>query len=457
MDLKAKLAAFSSRTVSSALRKMGRGGTNLPGRIAKKIDPAILTKLSSGLSVIIVTGTNGKTTTTKMIGQILEDAGVKFFTNKSGANIQSGIIATFAEYVSTKNKHGYTHALIECDEAAFRQISTLIEVDYAVVTNIFRDQLDRFGEVSNTLNAIKTAVKNQPKAKLCLNADCSLTSSIINKNSKNEVLWFGTSGPLYKKTANELSDATYCINCQHPYKYHYKTFAHLGDFYCKECGYKRQTPDIKLDKIKKADLESSTFSVDSTTKFDLTIKLPGAYNIYNALAALAFARAAGIDDETAKNSLEKTSASFGRTENITMNNTPLKMLLVKNPAGFNQVINLVINNPKKSQAVFALNDRIADGTDISWIWDVDFETLAKESDKQFQNIYLTGIRADELAMRFEYAGFDMSKVTVVKNYDELLDFIGKSTLETFVFQTYTAMFEIRRKIAERVDLKEFYD
>lgn len=457
MDLKANFAAFSSRSISSALRKMGRGGTNLPGRIAKKIDPKILTKLSKDLTIVIVTGTNGKTTTTKMIGQILEDAGIKFFTNKSGANIQSGIIATFAEYVGIKNKHGYTHALIECDEAAFRQISTLIKADYAVVTNIFRDQLDRFGEVSNTLNAIKTAVKNQPKAKLCLNADCSLTSSIVTAKTKNEVLWFGTTGPLYKKTANELSDATYCINCQHPYQYHYKTFAHLGDFYCKECGYKRQEPDIKLSKIIKADLESSTFTVDSTTKIDLKINLPGAYNIYNALAALAFARAAGIDDEIAKKSLEQTSASFGRTENIMMKNTPLKMLLVKNPAGFNQVINLVINNPKKSQAIFALNDRIADGTDISWIWDVDFETLAKESGKQFENIYLTGIRADELAMRFEYAGFDMKKVTVVKDYDELLDSVAKSDLETFVFQTYTAMFEIRRKIAERVEIKEFYD
>ncbi|MGF2565314.1 DUF1727 domain-containing protein, partial [Ralstonia pseudosolanacearum] len=230
-----------------------------------------------------------------------------------------------------------------------------------------------------------------------------------------------------------------------------------GDFYCKECGYKRQTPNVRLSKIIKADLESSTFAIDSTTKFDLKINLPGAYNIYNALAALAFARAAGIDDELAKKSLEQTSASFGRTENIMMGNTPLKMLLVKNPAGFNQVINLVINNPKKSQAIFALNDRIADGTDISWIWDVDFETLAKESGKQFENIYLTGIRANELAMRFEYAGFDMKKVTVIKDYDELLDLVQKSELETFVFQTYTAMFEIRRKIAERVEIKEFYD
>jgi UDP-N-acetylmuramyl tripeptide synthase len=189
----------------------------------------------------------------------------------------------------------------------------------------------------------------------------------------------------------------------------------------------------------------------------LTLNLPGAYNIYNALAALALARAMEIPDDLVEASLEKTTASFGRTENIMMNKTPLKMLLVKNPAGYNQVINLVINSPKKSQAIFALNDRIADGTDISWIWDVDFETLAKESGKYFEKIYLTGIRAADLAMRFEYAGFDMKKVAIVEDYDELLNLVAKSELETFIFQTYTAMFEIRRKIAERVDLKEFYD
>lgn len=457
MDIKARFATFSSRTTSNFLRKLGRGGTNLPGRIAKRIDPKILTKLSQPVRVIIVTGTNGKTTTTKMIGQILDDAGIKYFTNKSGANIQTGIIAAFAEHVGTRNKHGYTHALIECDEAAFRQISTLIKTEYVVVTNIFRDQLDRFGEVSNTLAAIKTAVENQPSAKLCLNADCSLTSSIVTKKTKNEVLWFGTSGPLYKKTARELSDAAYCINCQHPYKYHYHTFAHLGDFYCSHCGYKRKEPSIKLTKIVKTDLESSTFKVKSNSEFELKLHLPGAYNIYNALAALALARAMDISDEVAKTSLEKTTASFGRTENVTIGETPVKLLLVKNPAGYNQVINLVINSPQKAQAVFALNDRIADGTDISWIWDVDFETLCREMGKNFQNIYLTGIRAADLAMRFEYAGFDMKKVTIVEGYDQLLDLITKSKLETFIFQTYTAMFEIRRKIAERVDLKEFYD
>ena len=457
MDLRARVATTSSRITGSLLRRLKRGGTNLPGRIAKRIDPQILTKLSESIHIIIVTGTNGKTTTTKMIAEILSNAGINFFTNKSGANIQSGIIATFAENLGACNKHKYTHALIECDEAAFRQISTLIKVDYIVVTNIFRDQLDRYGEVANTLDAIKTAIKNQPNATLCLNADCSLTASIVTSKRKKPILWFGTSGPLYKKTAQELSDATYCIRCGHPYEYNYHTFAHLGDFYCKNCGYKREEPNIKLTKILEADLASSVIAVQAATNFSFKLHIPGAYNIYNALAAITLANAMKIPDDTIKAALEQTTASFGRTENIIIKNTPLKLLLVKNPTGFNQAINLIINKPKTSQVVFALNDRIADGTDISWIWDVDFETLAHEMNKNFHKIFLTGIRSAELAMRLEYAGFDMKKVFIMNDYDQLLNTITESELETFVFQTYTAMFEIRRKIAERVITKEFYD
>ncbi len=449
---------MASKSSSAILKKLGRGGTNLPGRIAKRINPAILTELSRNVKVIIVTGTNGKTTTTKMISQILDNANINYFTNKSGANIQSGIIATFADALGTRNKNNYTHALIECDEAAFRQISTLIEAEYVIVTNIFRDQLDRFGEVSYTLNAIKTAVKNQPKATLCLNADCSLTSSIVEKDTPNKVVWFGTRDKIYNKTANEQSDAAYCIKCRTPYKYHYKTFAHLGDFYCSNCGYARTEPSVILDKIYETTLDNSSFSFKvKDENYDLNIQIPGSYNIYNALAAIAFADAADINIELARKSLEQTAASFGRTEKVLLNNTPLRLLLVKNPAGFSQVINLVINQKEKAQAIFALNDRIADGTDISWIWNVDFETLNKEYGNKFETIYLTGIRAAELALRFEYAGFDMRKIQIIQDYDKLLDEVEKSSLETFVFQTYTAMFEIRRKIAERVKLKEFYD
>lgn len=413
MNLKSKIATISSKTTGTVLKKLGRGGTNLPGRIAKKLDANILTELSKGIKIIIVTGTNGKTTTTKMIAKILEDAGVKFFTNKSGANIQTGIIATFAENLGTKNKKGYTHALIECDEATFRQISRLIKVDYVVVTNIFRDQLDRFGEISYIRNVIKTAIENQPEAKLCLNADSEQVISLVEKDTPNKIIWYGTENALKK-------------------------------------------PDIKLEKLVKTTLDNSEFIVKSGKKSEtIKINIPGEFNIYNTLGAYAAAEAMNL--KNGAKSLARVEASFGRTEKVVFGGTTLRFFLVKNPAGCAEVLNMLKSNPKKAQLVFAFNDRIADGTDASWIWDVDFEDFYKKLGKNFTNIYITGIRADDAALRFEYAGFDMDKVKIVPEYDKLLDEVQKSKDEAFILHTYTAMFEIRRALAAKIDIKEFYE
>lgn len=413
MNFKSKIATISSKTTGTVLKKLGRGGTNLPGRIAKRINPSILTELSKGIKIIIVTGTNGKTTTTKMIAQILEDAGIKYFTNKSGANIQTGIIATFAENLGTKNKKGYTHALIECDEATFRQISHLIEVECVVVTNIFRDQLDRFGEVAYVQNVIRTGIENQPGAKLCINADCPFSKDLVNSKTKNQIIWYGES----------------------------------------------EKANVKLEKIIKTTLDTSEFKIKELEGKTVTVKLniPGDFNIKNSLGAFAAAEALDIPESETIKSLGKVSASFGRTEKVAIKNTTMRFFLVKNPDGCEQVLNLINDHPQKAQLVFALNDRIADGTDVSWIWDVNFEKLRELSGKNFEKIYLTGIRSAEIALRFEYAGFDMKKIEIVKEYSTLLDKITKSKTETFVLHTYTAMFEIRRALAEKVNIKEFYE
>ncbi len=413
MKLKAKLATISSKTSAKVLKRLGRGGTNLPGRIAKRLDANILTELSQGIKIIIVTGTNGKTTTTKMIAQILKDAGIKFFTNKSGANIQTGIIATFAENIGTKNKNGYTHALIECDEATFRQISHLIKVDLVVVTNIFRDQLDRFGEIDYIHTVIKTAIENQPEAKLCLNADSDQVVSLVKKSSPNQIIWYGTDKALKK-------------------------------------------PDVLLEKMVKTTLDDSEFIIKNGAKTEtIKVNIPGEFNVYNALAAYAAAEA--LDIKTAAESLAHVEASFGRTEKINYNDTTLRFFLVKNPAGCAEVLNMLESHPQKAQLVFAFNDRIADGTDASWIWDVDFETFCEKLGKNFEKIYLTGIRAADAALRFEYAGFNMEKVEIIPEYDKLLDQVQSNKTETFILHTYTAMFEIRRALAAKINIKEFYE
>ena len=227
MGIRTRLAVLACKTSNAVLRRMGRGGTNLPGKIALKIDKDILKELSRGVKVTVVTGTNGKTTTSRMIEQAFEEAGYKYFANKSGANLLTGIITVFAQHCSLSGKCSYTHALIECDEAAFRKTSEMLPVECLVVNNIFRDQLDRYGEITHTLNAIREGITHVPDATLCLNADCSLTSSLAD-DVPNKVVWFGVDVPIYKETAFELSDAVYCIHCKTEYEYDYRLTAILA-------------------------------------------------------------------------------------------------------------------------------------------------------------------------------------------------------------------------------------
>ena len=236
MKLQTRLAVLVCKASGAVLRKLGRGGTNLPGKLALKIDKNILGELSRGVKVTVVTGTNGKTTTSRMIEQAFADAGLKYFSNKSGANLLTGIIAVFAQHSTLSGKCPYTHALIECDEAAFRKTSEYLPVECLVVNNIFRDQLDRYGEITHTLNAIREGITHVPNATLCLNADCSLTASLAD-SVPNKIVWFGVNVPIYKETAHELSDAPYCIHCKTEYEYDYITYGHLGGFRCPKCGY----------------------------------------------------------------------------------------------------------------------------------------------------------------------------------------------------------------------------
>lgn len=454
--VRSAVAIGASRAATWTLRRLGRGGTNLPGRIAKRIDPQVLASFAKELTIIVVTGTNGKTTTTRMIEQILKDQGIKYFTNRSGANLQTGIIATFAEHCKPTGKSEYTHALIECDEAAFRQVSEYLEVDFLVVNNIFRDQLDRYGEITHTLNAIRSGVKKQEKTTVILNADCSLTSSLA-EDAPAKVMYFGIDGPIYKKATKEMSDAEYCTKCRSKYVYEYKTFAHLGNFACPNCGYKRQAANWSVKKVVRSDLDSSNLEVSGAGKnWKIKLNLPGAYNIYNAVASLALAEAAGLNLSKAVKSLSDFEVGFGRTEKIELKNVAARMLLVKNPTGFNQVINYLINSAGKCNLVFILNDRIADGTDISWIWDVDFETLQKE-EKRFQHIYVSGIRTYDMALRLKAAGFNARKIETETDGNKLVKKLLKSKEPIFIMPTYTAMFEIRRALQEKIELKEFYE
>lgn len=456
MKFKSKCALLLCKASGAILRWLGRGGTNLPGKLALRLDRDILGTLAQNIKVTVVTGTNGKTTTSRMIEQAFSDAGLRYFANKSGANLLTGIITVFAQHVSLSGKCEATHALIECDEAAFRTASRYLPVECLVVNNIFRDQLDRFGEITHTLNSIRTGIGNVPDATICLNADCSLTASLAD-GIPNPIVWFGVNVPIYEHTAHELSDAPYCIRCKTEYEYDYITYGHLGGFRCPKCGYARHTPDVAVTRVIKTAADSSDIELTIFgSPHEVHVNLPGGYNIYNAAAAAAVSHVAGIGEEIAVSALAQFECGFGRAEQFALGGCQARMMLVKNPAGFNQVINLISHDEGEYQLAFLLNDRFADGTDISWIWDVDFEALAANQ-ARYARILVSGVRRDDMALRLKYAGFDADRLEVVADYGELLDSIGSSPVPAFLMPTYTAMFDLRGEIGKRTNVKAFYE
>lgn len=456
MKLRVMLSILSCRLSRFAIRLLGRGGTDFPGRIALKICPDVLGYMAKGVTTVIVTGTNGKTTSSRMIAQSLTDSGISFFTNKSGANLLSGVTAEFAMNSSITGKCRYQFALVESDEAAFKAISKYVDASAIVVTNVFRDQLDRYGEVTHTLNNIKIGIANSPHAVLCLNADDSLCRSIADE-MPNEVIFYGVDTPIYSSRVTEVSDAPYCLHCKHEYIYDYITYGHLGGYHCPACGYGRPQPQVSVSHVISTDTERSEIEITVDGKiFPATVNLPGGYNIYNACGTVALGKALGLDICTVIQSLSHFSCGFGRMEKFEIDGASLRMILVKNPAGCNQVLNFLTNVTEPALFVVCLNDRAQDGKDISWIWDVDFEKVAEMGDL-LTGLLVSGIRADDMALRFKYAGIPENKLQVIKDYDDLIRACTKQQVPVYIMPTYTAMLDLRERISKIYGFKEFWE
>ena len=236
MKIQTFFAVLLCKLARGLLRLLRRGGTAFPGRVALKVYPQVLGVLSRGVRVILVTGTNGKTTSSRMIEQAFADAGLNYFANRSGANLISGITAEFAMHSTLTGRPKCQFAVIECDEAAARRTFGQLRPKVVMVTNLFRDQLDRYGEVTHTLENIQIGISHSPNATLCLNADDSLCTS-IHDDFENPVIFFGVNTPIYTSRVEELSDAPYCIRCKSEYVYDYVTYGHLGSYRCPKCGY----------------------------------------------------------------------------------------------------------------------------------------------------------------------------------------------------------------------------
>ena len=448
------LAVAACKAARAALRLAHRGGTALPGKAAMVFARNILQVTAAGMEIVVVTGTNGKTTTARMLEHAFSQGGRPVLANKSGANLLSGVTAELTANATWRGRPRTHYAVIECDEGALKQVVPLIRPKVIVVTNLFRDQLDRYGEVLHTLEAIRTGVRLTPESVLCLNADCSLTASLA-QDVPNRVVYYGLDAATGDQSERELSDARHCLKCGAVYRYRYHTYAHLGGFYCPQCGYARPEPAVAVTAIESMSASGTRVRLRIGDKEQtVRIGLPAVYNIYNAAAAVTAYRAFGLPVQEAVDSLGDVRSCFGRMETFDLGGVPVQMILVKNPAGCNQALEYLEALEQPFAAVFCLNDRTADGHDISWIWDAEYERFVEKS--QVQAIFVSGERAEDMQLRLKYAGVPEERVTMEKDSARLVERLRASKLQVFVLPNYTSMLALRQVLGEACGKKEFW-
>lgn len=447
-----KLRTFFSIIVSKSslfiLKTFFKSGTSLPGKLALKLDPNILKYLSKNYNVIIVTGTNGKTTTSAMINEMLINSSIHSINNSSGANMLTGIVTCFLENYRFF-KEPANHAVIETDEAYLKNVMDSITPSHIVITNLFRDQLDRYGEVYTTFNLIMEGIKKVPTTKLILNADESLLGSLDVDNPKS---YYGFSFSPNETEVNNLNlDLKYCKFCKTEYQYEFKTYNHLGNYYCPNCNYKRPELDYSLDFIESMSPNESKIII-SDKKY--TLIQPGLYNIYNALAAFTVAKSLNLGETAIAETFKRQVSKFGRQEVFTIDDKAAKIILIKNPAGCDSVIDTLCLEKSDFTLTVLLNDNYADGQDVSWIWDSKFEKLTSLNIKE---IIIGGKRLYDMGIRLKIAGFNEDIIKPCDSNEDILNLLKEcKTKNIYILCTYTAMLSFRKFLYTKEYIKDLW-
>jgi lipid II isoglutaminyl synthase (glutamine-hydrolysing) len=451
IPLAAEVALARSAGRLSRLAGAG-GGTTVPGKLLWKLDPTAVDRLAARLPLgsAVISATNGKTTTAAMAAEILRGR-TRLAHNSSGANLVSGVASTLIDARQAQL------GLFEVDEAAFPEVAARIRPRAVCLGNLFRDQLDRYGELEHVAAGWRDAVRLLPDTtSLALNGDDPQVGDLAAERPGAVV--FGVDDPsVARPTLQHAADSKYCIRCGAPYEYAAAYVGHLGDYRCPECGHGRPALAVAATEVRLSGLRSAAFRlVTPAGPRDVRLSVPGLYNVYNALAAAALTGTLGASLDEIAAGLERFNAAFGRFERIEIGDRRLLMLLIKNPAGANEAVRTIVDGGAPTLAVVALNDAIADGRDVSWIWDVDFEPLLSGLDR----LVATGDRAAELALRFKYGGMDAGAIEVIPSLEQALDRGLELTppgSDLLVLPTYTAMLALRKIVASRGFVRPYWE
>jgi lipid II isoglutaminyl synthase (glutamine-hydrolysing) len=439
------LEIAAARAVASLSRLAGAGaGMTIPGKLLSRLDPSAIDLLAARLpaGTAAISATNGKTTTTAMAAEILRPR-YRLAHNRSGANLVSGVASTLLSAGDAEL------GVFEVDEGALPEVLRRTRPRAVCLGNLFRDQLDRYGELEAIVERWRDAVAALPAAAaLVVNGDDPQVGALAELHAGAVV--FGVDDPRVGRTMlQHAADSKYCVRCGTAYDYAVAYVGHLGDYRCPTCGHARPPLAVVGRSVELHGLERASFDLVTPEGSDrVELALPGLYNVYNALGAAALSRALGAGSDEIVAGLERFTAAFGRFERIAVGDQRLLLLLIKNPAGANEVVRTLVDAGGPAVLVVALNDAIADGRDVSWIWDVDLEPLLDG----VETLVATGSRAAELALRCTYAGLDASRIVLEPDLARAVDHALELTPpdgELVVLPTYTAMLALQRLVTER--------
>jgi lipid II isoglutaminyl synthase (glutamine-hydrolysing) len=454
-------AVLAGRAASALSRRLGRGGgTVIAGHVVPRLAPDAIRRLSAALpeGVVLVSGTNGKTTTSRLLAQVLGASGRRVVHNRAGANLLTGIVSALAQAADLRGRPRADVGLFEVDEATLPHALRPTRPCVVVLTNIFRDQLDRYGEVHYVAEIWRRALAVlPPAATLVLNADDPLVAS-LGAVHPGPILYYGVDLPaLATPGLSHAADARLCPRCGAPLAYTHSYYGHLGDYRCGACAFARPAPTIVAVEPTRLGPTASAIQVSTPSgPLSLSLTLPGLYNVYNALAAMAGSLALGVPPATVAAGLARVSAAFGRLERIAVGDRAVSLALVKNPVGCTEVLRTLTAEPAPKTLLVAINDLFADGTDVSWLWDADFELLGGH----VACAVCSGTRAADMALRLKYALVPPERLVVEPDVARALQEALARTPAggtLHVLPTYTALLALRDALRRQGAVAGFWE